>query len=259
MARIVGCVEAHELTTCKQGANQHAHIIMRKSLGAPSAKPTPQTSSESDDMDFAILKAMLAMDETTKAYASGLDEEALKLFVAKSAADQKAEAHAAAKVLDDAAKAEEARKKALEATETETQKALREANDKIASLEARDAERNRDRELDKEAGMADFDGYPGGLEAVKAMLKSIDKLEPPARKAVVDSMKSQATLSKKSLGELGGRTEEEINKAAPKMAAFVKKRAEIMTEKAMTQADATRFIATDPALKRLYEEAMSES
>lgn len=211
-------------------------------------------------MDFAVLKAMLAMDEITKAYAAGLDEAGLKAFVAKTADEQKAEAHAAAKKLSDKTAEEEAAKKAREATETETAKSLREANDRIAQLEADRAKSVREREIEKEAGSAEFDGYPGGTEAVKAMLLSIEKVDDASRKTIVDSMKAQAAMAKRVAGtEFGGRTEEEMSKAKPKTAAFNKKLAEVMSEKSMTRADATKFIAEDPALKGLYNDALSEA
>lgn len=252
MARIVGCVEAYELSTVKQGANQHSHIIMRKSVTAPAPAPTP----ENDLMEAAVMKALLGLDEITKNYAVALSDEDFNKFMAKTADERIKEAKMSA---DAQAKADAAAKEKADLAED----AKKGVDGALAKLTAENVELRKkfddqtvEREMEKTSNSAEFKGYPGGASAVLTILKSIAELTPEMQKPIIDSLKSQAQLALKVLGEEGGRTEEDMEKTAPANAEFKKKVAEYATEKSVSQTVAFKAVAD--ANKELYNRAMAE-
>lgn len=261
MAHIVGCIEAHELTTCKVGANQGAHIILRKSIDAPTPSvPAVKTEThpENDDMDLAIAKAIAAMNEVTKAYFLALADDAAKLFIAKSPADQEAEAaaakakddEAAEKTKSDTALAEKAKSDA-EARATVLENKNKSLQDQIDALKTAG-------EIDKEASSPDFNGYPGGVDAVKAILSTLGGVSAQARKAVVDGLKAQATMATAALGERGGRSDEDIAKSAPGTHAFTTAVKAYAVEKNISIDEATAAYALTPNGRTQYAAALAE-
>lgn len=251
MAHIVGCIEAHELTTCKVGANQMSHVILRKSLTppAPTSKGKEPNQPENEDMDFAALKAVAAMNDITKGYFVTLDEEAGKAFLAKSAEDRDAEA----KKAHDDAEAETKRKAdeaaLVEAGKTDVTKALEAVTAQNAELLKRLDERDADDAIRKTASGADFRGYPGGAETVFTMLKGMGKLDAATRDGLIAGMKATAKAGLLMGSELGQRDDAEIAKVAPATVEFNQKVAAYATEKSVSKAVATRHISeVDSAL-----------
>jgi hypothetical protein len=259
MAAIVGVKAAKEVSICRKGANQFAHKLITKSLDTPApAAKGPEANTEIEDMDVAVMKAIAAMDDITKAYFVGLEDEKAKAFIALSVDAQKAEAKAAADAIAaEKTKAEDA-EKARVAGETDVNKRLENAektNDELrTTLETMKA----DRVIEKEASGAEFNGYPGGTDAVVTMLKSIAKVDPETRKSIVDGMKAKAKLASATTHEFGGRTEEDLAKNAPATGEFhaeVRKRA---SEKGISKNVAMLEVARDPAFAAVAAKAMAE-
>jgi hypothetical protein len=216
--RIVGCIEAHELTTCKQGMNPRADIILRKSR--PSGDAGHSTDSETTDMTAEdIAKAasqataqavtkMLAMTDVTKAHYLGLSEDDRVTFLAKSSDVQNAEAEAAKKKVDDAAAEAAAKAVGASAKEQEMQKRLDAQDAELTALKAKDVERD----IQKRAA-TEFADFPGGEAEVVPLLKVYAGLPTEDRERCEALLKSQCELARKSTQALGGRTEQDIGKA----------------------------------------------
>lgn len=260
MAKIVGCIEAHELTTCKQGANQHSHIILRKSVSGAAAKTAPlQPTPENDEMDFAITKALLAMDDITKAHALTLSEEALKAFLATSVEDQKKTAHD----IHDAAEADA--KKAKDAAESaaaaagDTTKSVADLQKRVNELEAEKAVGVRDGELRKSIRDDEaLKGFPGGEDAAFIALKAVDKLDDATKATVLKGLHAQAAMAKTGALEIGGLSTEDLEKSMPATAKLRKKVEEVMEADGTTYAAAQKKVSEMPAYKAVFADAMKE-
>lgn len=220
MAHIVGCVEAHELSTCKQGANQLAHHILRKSMtpkdnSTPEAEPaeaeTEKTMNVAEIQKAAAnlsLKLAKLSAVAQKHILSLSDDAAHDLLVGKSVE----EIEDVAKTADEAAKKrateEEAAKAGVSARELELQKRLDDQKAELEALKAKDAERD----IEKRAA-TEFAGYPGGVTEAVSRLKTIAKLPADERGPLEDMMKAQCAQALAATKNLGGRTEEEVSKA----------------------------------------------
>lgn len=219
MGHIVGCVEAHELSTCKQGANQHAHIILRKSMTPKDqTQPTPEkkmataeTHNVADVMKAAaaIALKLASLTDVAKAHVTALAEDAQQELLQKSAAEIEAVAKAAKEEADKKASEEEARKAGVTARELELQKRADTLQAEVEALKAKDVERD----LEKRAA-DEFAGYPGGVTEAVNRLKSIGKLPVAEQQPLIDMMKAQCAMAAESLKHFGGRTEAEVTKAS---------------------------------------------
>lgn len=248
MRRIVDIVVTggEHTAICKQGANQHAHILLRKSI-----EPSPR-ETENSEMSIKHLQTIAAMSDVTKAYFVGLDETSGQAFLEKSAADRDAEAQkaadeAAAKAkkddkmsADEKKKADEAEaaKQAREAEAAKTagagggtvtvsqkewddmQKNLKDLADGQATI----INKSRDLEYEKRASM-EFRGYPGGSSAVVDRLKAIAELPEATRKGFEEDMRRSCDLAKATTSVLGfdvvktdGSVHAEIEKRAGEIA-----------------------------------------
>jgi colicin import membrane protein len=265
VAAIVGTKEAKELSIVRHGANQHSHVLITKNL-SPAPKPVPASKSgllENDQMDFETMKALLGMNDVTKAYFVGLSDEATaKAFLAKSEADRDAEAVAAKTKADDAAKAEADKADASKSDADKLKSQLADTQKALDDMRAERTAEKRESELEKAANSADFDGYPGGSEAVLALLKAYDGLPAAARDTSVAALKAQASLAK-SVGtsEYGARDEAglaDLAKKAPASAEVEKGVLAIMEAEGCTKSAAMQKFSTAPVNKKLMGRAMQE-
>lgn len=263
MPNFTGCKEAKEISLVRAGANQHAHVLITK------AKKTSATADqpENHDMDAAeIAKAanaavakMVTWNDVTKAYYAGLAEDAQIAFMAKAAPDQKTEAETAKAAAD----AEAARAEAVAKGQTEKEAALEK---RMAGIEAENAElkkaaKDREAEVEIEKAAADpaFAGYPGGVEALKTVLKGAKTIDAAAgNTAMVDVLKAQAQMARTTQTVRGLWTENDLSKSAPKTAIVLKKAKEIAAEKGITEQVALAQMYLDPAHKNDVLAAVEE-
>lgn len=230
MAHIVGCVKAHELTTCQQGANQHAHILFKKSVvnreKTGGESPTDQPNLETTPMSIAAMKRVASMNEVTKSFFVALDDTAAEAFLAKAVEDQDKVAADAKKAVDEAAAVIEAQKSG----KTVAEAALEKSNATIAELQKRLDANDVTREIEKEASHADYQGFPGGEASLVPQLKAIRSLPAEMQKTMTDGFKRQAAFAKSTGAHLGlPTTEEEITKAAPTISEVTKKAKALQT------------------------------
>lgn len=215
MVKFVGCKKAKEVSLTKDPANERAVMLMAKTRDAPQDHQ-PQDQSETDAMELNVMKSLLAMSEVTKAHALGLDDEALKTFMAKSPAEQQAEAEAAKKAKDDAAAETARQEEARKAAEGATDEATKANTSKIAELEKTLASERQEREIEKMVGHADFHGYPGGTEKLTEVLKTAFSLPDAAKAQMIEMAKNTAAIAKKAGStEFGAPIERDISKSAP--------------------------------------------
>lgn len=257
MAAIVGTKEAKEISICRHGANQHSHVLITKALDpAPIIKGDPP-APENDDMDFAATKALLAMNDVTKAYALKMDEPALKAFLAKPVDDQAAEAKKAHDEAEAVTKAAADAEAAKAAGETDLAKRLENSEATSAALQKRLDDRDADDEIRKTASGAEFRGYPGGEDTVFSMLKSMRAMPAADREVMVNGMKSTAKAALLAGTEFGVRDEAEFAKAAPATAEFNAAVTAYQTEKSVTKEVAAKHVSE--ANKALYARALAEA
>lgn len=239
---IVGCIEAHELSTCKQGANPHAHVILRKSRLDGDRSAADQPLTETTDMDAkdiakaqaSAVTSILAMNDVTKAHYLGLaDDEARIVFLAKTADEQKAEAEAAKALADKTAEAEAAKAAGQTAAEATLQKSNDTLRAEVEALKAKDAERD----IEKRAA-TEFSGYPGGVAAVVPLLKAYAALPIEARVASEAVLKAQCEMARQASQAFGARTEEDIGKAQTAAARIEKAAKDLAAEKKIEFGDA---------------------
>lgn len=215
MPRFEGCVEAREISLTRKGANQHAHVLIRKNAsGKPGAQPKLETSEMSTPAEIAKAATaaavkIVSMDDVTKSHFLGLSEDAQVAFLEKSAEDQKKEAEAAKAAADKAAVEAEATKAGTTAREAELQKTLETQRAEIDALKAARAE-----DVITKRAETEFAGYPGGAKAVLPLLKAYAKLPEDERVASEAVLKAQCTLAANSSTGYGARSEEVVSKAA---------------------------------------------
>lgn len=214
MAHIIGCTEAHELSTCKQGANQHAHIILRKSM-TPPENPQPVVTEKTDMDAVAIQKAakaialkLASLSEVAKSYVASLDDAAQDAILEKSAIEIEAVAKSAADEAKRMADEEEARKSGKTPEFIELQKSNQALRQELDALKAKDAIRD----IEKRAA-TEFAGFPGGPVEAAKQLQDIAGLPEDARKRVETMMKAQCQTASAMLKGIGIATEQDLTKA----------------------------------------------
>lgn len=224
MPKFEGCEAGHEISFVKRGANPHTAILLKKNA--------PSTPAEKAVMDAKMLKALAGMDDVTKTYLVGLDDEKAVAFVAKAADEQKAEAHAAHDAAEAEKAAKEAKKAGKTAKEAELEKHLSDQATEIADLKKALAEDRATAELEKRAN-TEFAGYPGGNEKVIPILKAAAAMPEDQRKVIEDQIKAHITLAK-SAGATFGKSQDELNALAPVQTEVAAKAAELAKAKGIT-------------------------
>lgn len=245
------CMKANPLALARNGSNPGAHALAVRS--APEIK-TPETkSSETDDMStLNAFRALVAMDDVTREYSQGLDDAALETFIARTAAEQKEEAHAAKRAVDDAAAAEVARTTGKTERETELERQIAELRTQNVARAAKDAERD----MRDVARSADFKGFPGGEDAVVERLKGMSGMNEATRAIFMNDMKAQAAGARRTSTIFGDTTATDVNRTEADAArARVDTAAKTMaTERSIPFADAyeqvieSRDFANDVAI-----------
>lgn len=246
MPKFEGCVEAKEisLVSVKRGggANQHAHVLIRKRAADPAADGNQventemPTQAEITKAALAMTVAVAKMDDVTKSYWLALGEDAQTAFLEKSATDQKTEADTAKAAADRKVAEAEAAKSGKTVEFVALEKSNSELRAEVEALKAKNVES----EIEKRAD-AEFAGYPGGSVAVVPLLKAYAKLDPEARTASEAVLKAQCQTASAMTKALGGRTEEQVSKADAAKSRIEKRAKELATEKSMSFDDA--FIA----------------
>lgn len=258
--KIVGCKVAKEISLTPQGANPGAHVLIRKSLAEPAPQQPAQTPvvEDSTNMDVKIAKRVATMNDVTKSYFGGLDDDAATAFLAKSAEDQDKEAEAAKAEKTRLEDAEKAAKEGKTATEAALQKSNEDLRKEVETLKARDAERDATAAIEKAAADPAYDGFPGGKEAVAETLKSIKGLDEASQKRITDGMKAQASLAKRMGGEFGELSEDEIAKTAP-ATTKINEMAKALSEKDGIDFNVAKAnLARNPQHAKLFDDAMKE-
>lgn len=268
MGHIAACLEAHELTSCKQGANEHAHMILLKAMKGPkdksSASPQPSGDPAMPDLDAAaITKAateqatsMIAKtilwNDVTKAHFGALVGEAQSTFLAKTAEEQNAEAAAAKKVIDDAITADAAKAAGVTAETLELRKTVATQSEQLKALQDKDAERD----LQKRAS-TEFDGYPGGADVLVPLLKSAAGLPADQKKTFEAGLLATAVAAKASTAQVS-LTVDEVNKTMPASAEIEKVASERAEANGTTAAVEKAKMASEPAFSAKMAKAMEE-
>lgn len=251
MARIVGAKSAKELALTRNGANQHAHITLRKSL-TPSTPAAPANSGN-PDMEITALKRVLMMNDVTKAHFIGLDDTASTAFLAKSVEDQDAEAATAKKALDDAAAVETAKTAATAAATgagneqiAALQKSVTALTGVVTNLTETLATKGLEETIAKRYA-SEFQGFPGGLAAITPVLKAAAAMPEDARLVVEKSLKTQAEIAKRSGFVFGeGVDETTLAKTAPATTKVNKEASERSTKKSISVPQALAEMAMEP-------------
>ena len=199
------CIKAKPLALTPDGSNPGAHALVIRSApeGAAQTPAHQQNSSETTEMDKAALfrstRAVALMDEVTRAYFGGLDEEKGTAFLERTPEEQKAEAAEAKRVADAAASADAARAAGATEREIALQRELDDLKARDVARTAKDAERDM---IDLSRSK-DFDGFPGGEVKVLETLRSIAGLTPAQQEPTLALMRSQAEMAKKTATLLG--------------------------------------------------------
>lgn len=207
MPKYEGCLEAREISLTRKGANPHAHVLIRKSLEAPSSETPPEntdmpTAEEIQKAAAPIAMAMviktLGMNEITKAHFLALPDDQKDAFLAKTDTEMAEIAKAAKDEADRKAAEAEAAKAGSTVVENELRKSNEALQKRIEDLEKAGKETAAQTEIEKRAASADFAGYPGGPKAVVEMLKSFADAPEAARTAAEGLMKAQALMAKRA-------------------------------------------------------------
>lgn len=262
----VGCKEAREISLTRAGANPMAHALVRKNLKPTESQSNPEKTAMTDaekaaaqESAKAVAKAadaILSMGDVEKAHYLALpDDDAKVAFLAKSAADRKAEADAAKKVKDDAAAAEAAKAAGQTEKERETEKSIGDLKAEIDVLKAEKAERD----LKDRAASKDFDGYPGGAEKVLEVLKSIAKLPEAEQTPIIESMKTTAKNAKRLSGfSLGSNDSVDVANSKPATAKLKEAAKARATEKKISENEALAQMSQEPEFSELFADALAE-
>lgn len=261
MPKFEGCIEAKEISLTRKGANQHAHVLIRKNAD-PSGGPQPKP--ENNIMSVALTDAekaaaaqtaavskaargiankIAAMSEVTKAYYLGLDDDKQDAFLEKAYAAQDEEAAEDKKTKDKKKFEDEAAKTGKTVEVLELQKKVDDQHVEIESLKADRVERD----LEKRAS-TEFAGYPGGNEKVIPLLKAYAKLSDDDRKASEDVLKAQCKVAASAMAVFGARNEAYASKAETAQARIdgeITKR--MQADSKLTKADAYEQVVEDPA------------
>lgn len=241
--KIVGVTEVHEISLTRKGANQHAKVILRKSLGAP-----PTTTTEDPDMEMKITKALLGLNEAGRTYALGLEDDKLKAFLEQSDEDRATEVqkHVDAEIK---AKADKDAADKLKAAGDPEVVALRAEVDTLKSAALAEKEKTAIAEIEKTAARE----YPDVPTAVDT-LKSIRDLGEDARKPVLATLKSMQDMAKQ-FGVVHG---DDTAIDGDATTAYRAKVAEVSKAKSITPEQAELEIAQDPASAALVANMLAE-
>lgn len=247
MPKFEGCKQAKEISLTRKGANQHAHVLVKKTLGAgagpanqPEPEKTPMPQAAATDVAKTALSMTLAiakMCDVTKAHFFGLTEDAQLAFLEKSAEEQKAEAEAAKAEKDRKEAEAEAAKSGKTVEVVALEKRLADQDEIIKSLQAKQL----DGELEKRAA-TEFAGFPGGVEAAVAKLRDISKLPEASRKGFEDMMKAQCDLAKSTTAAFGVRNDVDVSKAEGSKVKLVDAAKALAAQKSISPRDALEQI-----------------
>lgn len=248
---IIGMKSLKEISTTVKAASEHSTKLYCKSFGdkpTPTPEPTPEPTEP--EMDKAIMKALLSLDDAGRSYAAGLEDDACEAFLKKSAEDRTAEvtAHVTAeKAKTDAAAEAEKAKSAIDPTVASLQ-------DKVKSMEAeRVIEKAAAREGElKDIAKSQFPLVPTAL----TVLKSADKLTEADRQPILDSLKSQQEFAKRA-GDTFGDDNAVPGDATARHTALV---AEVAKTKNISKAAALLDVANsdDPEHQKLINDMRAE-
>lgn len=256
MPRYEGCVQAKEISLCPKslggGANQHAHVLMLKSLngGQPVAKPlektempaaaaaaTAPTAADLQKAALANVNKILGFGEVTKAHYLSLDEDGQVAFLEKSKEEQDKIATEAKEAADRAAAEAEAAKSGVTPQMLELQKSNQRLTSELEALKAKDVQRDLEKRANDE-----FAGYPGGAAAVVPLLKAYATLPEDVRKASEDLLRAQAKAARESTSVFGGRSEEDMTKAQGAAKRIEEAAKALATEKNISYGDAYEMV-----------------
>lgn len=84
--RFTGVKAGYEISVCNRGANQHSHVILRKTADA-----NPENVETTEMNVLKAAQALARMSTSAQAYFASLDDNAGAAFLEKSQADQEAE------------------------------------------------------------------------------------------------------------------------------------------------------------------------
>lgn len=266
MARIVGTKAATELAITRAGANQHSHVLLRKSMVQPTAAPDPATQPGNPDMDLAIIKRVASMNDVTKAHFTGLNDADATAYLAKSAEDQDKIAAEAKKA---AADAEAAKAKAAPATTTvDTAKAdeqiaaltktVGDLTEVVKGLAGQIESRGVESEVAK-AMLGDFKGFPGGVDALMPLYKAAsEQKDETTKKALMDALKSSAAMARMTGSGFGLTSDPDFVAKAMPATAKVNAEVEKRVAKGITKHAALAEIAQESEWSEAVMEAENE-
>lgn len=266
MPKFERCKEAHEISLVRAGANQHAHVLIRKSKKDP-ANPVVENEMTAEEIKKAALAAVtealskgLSMSDVSKAHFLTLNEDAKAAFLEKSADEQTAEAEKAKADADKAKEAEAAKAKGQTEREAQLEKRHDELVAEIAELKKKDASRDIEADLEKAAADPAYAGYPGGTDALKVVLKTARGLsDETARDAILGLAKNQAQMARTTTVVRGlNPLDTDLEKKAPATARVEKRVKELMTEKSITREAAMYELTQDQAYKADVVKALDE-
>ena len=253
---VLAVVSGHTHTIDQDALNRAVLALVTKDKGDPTMEPTKE-NLEAAEAALKAANAVIALEPVERAHFNGLDEDAKKAFILKSADDRKAVIDAAAKAETDADPVEyttsdgvEIRKSAGVAVIT----ALK-SNDELRKENA-DLRKDREQEaLEKRAG-DELEFLPGDIKTRAAMLKAIDGIaDESQRKAAHNTLKAQNEAMAeafKTVGHSGGQSEpgspdEELDKLAKAHA----------KEKNLSEAVAYTEILKTEQGKKLYADSVN--
>lgn len=266
MPKFERCKEAHEISLVRAGANQHAHVLIRKSKKDP-ANPVVENEMTAEEIQKAAVAAVtaalskgLSMSDVSKAHFVTLDDDAKAAFLEKSVEEQTAVAEKAKADADKTKEAEAAKAKGQTEREAQLEKRHDELVAEIAELKKKDASRELESDLEKAAADPAYAGYPGGAEALKVVLKTARAItDETARDAILSLAKNQAQMARTTSVVRGlNPLDADLEKKAPATARVEKRVKEVMTEKSMTREAAMFEVSQDPAFKADVIKALDE-
>lgn len=193
MVKFIGCKKAAPLAITRVGANPGAHILVTKShKDAPASEPleNPEMSTtaaaDAQKAQAAAVTKILSMNDVTKAHYLALSADDQVTFLEKTADEMNAAAADAKKALDAAAAAAAA----AAAGTADTAKSIGDVRAENDVLKARIDDMDLEKRAERE-----FDGYPGGVDAVLPLLKAYKTLPDAVRTASEAVLKSQCKVA----------------------------------------------------------------
>ncbi|AKU43429.1 hypothetical protein CPT_Sansa25 [Caulobacter phage Sansa] len=238
------------IAVVKEGANQHADIILRKTK--EDKNPTPTNQPEESVMDPKIIKALNGLSAEGRTYLDTLPDDQVEAWLAKSAEEREVDltkAREAAKAKEEeiekakggSPEIQELRKQLAQVTET--QQTLVKEN---ADLK----KERRENELLTKA-KTEFSLVPDALD----ILKSIDGLPDADKEVHLKSLASRQDLAKKVTREYGAPAVDPETSAATLVKTKVQ---ELAKSRNISEAEATIAFNDDPANAELIDRALQE-